>query len=290
LGFLAANLLLHDDREKILCVAIVTLLAFVLVRVPLVPKRLTERGGQEALWLSEWLAGLRQVGYPVQVSVVRFQGGRWRMRQSLGEWRDAQRAAQRQLAGEMARRLHTRGQVAWIHPDRIAWYERAGPAPKISDDWLISRGGGLIASAAGTGVQPNGMAAVVIAGSRKLFGTQVSTAPVDLDPVRIGHLKEMFARQFPRGMMYSPNEPVPRSIKTLSMKAKRVIMAEASAFARDLRPRSRAGRFEVTAFCKAGELALIFLVDRRVDGRRRSQWRGLVRDLNVRAALTSVAK
>lgn len=290
-GFLAANLLLHHDQEKILCVALVTFLAFVLLNLPFRWQRAKQEvSGREVLWLSEWLARLRQVRNPVRVSVVQFRGGRWRMRESLGEWNDAHRAAQRQLAGQIAHRLHTQGQVTWIHPGRIAWYERAGTSTRIADEWLISSGGGLIASVTGTGVQADGMAALAVAGGRNLFGHELCGDLMGLAPVRIGDVKELFAGLFPRGMTYAPHEAVPRRINTLSMRAKRLIVTEASAFARDLRPRRRAGRFEVTAFCEAGELKLIFVVDRRVDGRRRSCWRGLVRDLNVRAALASVAE
>jgi hypothetical protein len=134
------------------------------------------------------------------------------------------------------------------------------------------------------------MAALAFAGSRNLIGDELGGDPGGLAPVRTGQVKEVFTRLFPRGVMYSPDAPVPSYIKTLSTKAKRLIVADASAFARDLRPRKSPSRFEVTAFCEAGELRLIFLVNRRVDGRLRSRWRELVRDLNVRAALASVTE
>ena len=101
----------------------------------------------------------------------------------------------------------------------------------------------------------------------------------------IEELRATFATMFRSGIVYAPDEPIPERLDALPSDDKRVAMVEAVAFARELRvPRPRA-RFQVTAFCEAGELRLIFLVSRRAPQHLQLRWEALIRGANLQAAL-----
>ena len=69
------------------------------------------------------------------------------------------------------------------------------------------------------------------------------------------------------GLVYAPGEPAPAALAALPGPELRAILADATAFARDLGVRRRRSRFDVTPLCAGGQLELIFVAD-RASGRR----------------------
>ena len=98
-------------------------------------------------------------------------------------------------------------------------------------------------------------------------------------------VRRAFLEAFPSGVVYDPENPAPELLEALSTADKRLVMLDAVAFARDFRESGRRSRFDVTAFCVAGELRQIFLVERTGQRRARTRWRAEVRRFNLASAL-----
>jgi hypothetical protein len=288
-GFAAANILLSDDRLQVLVMALVAALSLCQLWAWAAVDRLRGKGPQgEVLWLSEWLAESRRVDDPATVSVARFRPTPSRPADGYDrEWQEQDRWGQLEVAKQVARRLGRQGRATWIYPGRIAWFERASGAIRVTDEWLLGRSGGLLQSIEHTDVESGALAAVDVARRRHLLGSALAT--VDREsaaPVETKSLRSTFQAMFPRGVVYSPDEPAPPLFLRLNANARRMIMVDATRFARDFRRNiDRRSRFDVTAFCIAEELRLIFVVDRRVDPERRARWRALIRQANLQAAL-----
>ncbi len=227
-----------------------------------------------AVPLTEWLAHVRAVPAPVRIRAVRF--ARPRGLASPHGWAEENRWRLRQVARRIGRRLKTRGAAAVVHPDRVVWYE-TGPSP-LGVRRLVGWGGGLLASVDDTPVGRDGEAALRAAAERGFFGLASASRREPEEP------EAAFARIVRRGLVHAVGAAGPGPLGALPVRDKRKIFAEAVHFAGHLHARERRGRWDVTSFAAHGELALIFVVDRRVDRRARLRWRRLVARMNVEAA------
>jgi hypothetical protein len=199
---------------------------------------------------------------------TREEGNRWRLSQ---------------LAERTARRLGGSGAAAWIGPDRLVWLE-APDGPRITRDWLQRASGGLMAEVVEHDC-PTGEEALLVAGRGDLLGRASEHLLTAIVPVDVRAARRSFEELVPDGIVFSPTEPVPPALAALPGSELRAILADAVAFARDLRISRRRSRFDVTTLCSGGELRLIFVADLRVGRKPRGRWRHLVTTLDVRAAI-----
>lgn len=287
-GLLAVGLGVRDQREALVGVAGVTLLAFLLLLLRHGELRPASRN-REALALSEWLAQLRAVRDPGRVCAVRVWSeplDRWPG--TVREWEQRQRWRRRQLADEIAGRLRSRGSVTLTHRGVIVWFERGDGPRRVSDEWLLRRSGGFAESIRDAGVHPDGRAALASACRDGFLGLAFREAVRARRVVRLTDVKRSFAELSPGGVVYAPDEPVPAWLAGLPSRDKRSIFGDAAAFARGFQPRVSRSRFDVTAFCDQGELRLIFVADRDSDAGSAQEWHALIKQLNVEAAVGSV--
>jgi hypothetical protein len=199
----------------------------------------------------------------------REEGNRWRLTQ---------------LAERAARRLGRAGAAAWIGPDLVVWYEAAGAPPRVTPDWLQRTTGGLVGEILVHDC-PTGEEALLVAGRGGLLGQASEHLLTAVVPVDVAAARRTFEELLPDGVVYSPDEPVPAKLAALPGTELRAILADALACARELRPRRRQSRFDVTALCSGGELRLIFVTEPQAGRRARGRWRHIVTMLNVRAAI-----
>jgi hypothetical protein len=91
-----------------------------------------------------------------------------------------------------------------------------------------------------------------------------------------------FALTFPEGLSCTPGDEG-AGLRALNGEERQTALAEAVAYARDLGPR-RAGVYEVTALCEAGELKTVFLMPRRAARTLRLRWRHMISYWNIQVA------
>jgi hypothetical protein len=286
-GFGVAGLLL-GEREAILLAALtaIALAAFVLMYARRHDLERTLRS-RDVLWLSEWLAELRSVRGPVRVASVRLcdPPGRIGLSEEHGpdggdRWRRGR------LAEQIATRLTRPSGVTLFDDSSIAWYESARRPSRVGQEWLLTQSGGLVDWLGETGPAADGVSALAAACRERLLGAELPAGVVPsrrtVGPVEV---RRAFLETFPGGLVYDPQEPVPEQLETLSTADRRLVMLDAVAFVRDFRESGRRSRFDVTAYCVAGELRQIFLVERPGRRRARARWRAEVRRFNLETAL-----
>lgn len=281
LGFVAAALLLGGQQALLLAALSAVAFAATAVMHARRPELESALRSREVLWLSEWLAELRDVRGPVRVASVRLWDppGAPDPREENG-WR------RRQLAEQVARRLKPPSGVTLLDGSVVAWYEPAHAGSGVAPEWLLTRTGGLAEWLGETGTQPDGMTALAGACARGLLGRDLRGGTLlARGAVRAEDVRGAFLEAFPRGIVYDPEQPIPEALEALSTADKRLVMLDAAVFARDFRPSNRLSRFDVTAFCVAGELRQIFLVEPTARRRERARWRAAVRQFNLEAAL-----
>lgn len=271
-GFFAVRLSADAEPTTVLLLAAVAFAGFLLLRLR---RGRSESRSGSLLAPAEWLAELRTANTAVRVTAARFYAADGRSED--GDWR------REQVARRIARTLHRSGRATIIEPGLLAWYERTGNGPGITEESLPAVGGGLLAWV-GSCSADNGLAGLRASAGRGLLGRELSAAR-RTRPVDHGDLRASFQRMFTSGIVFAPDEPIPARLEALPSEDKRAALVEAVAFARDLHPRRPRSRFHVTALCAAGELRLIFLVSRRAPRRLRERWEVLVRRANLRAAM-----
>jgi hypothetical protein len=79
---------------------------------------------------------------------------------------------------------------------------------------------------------------------------------------------------------------VPAKLASLRARDQKRIFSDALSFARAFQPIPSHSRFDVSAFCKEGELRLIFVVD--ADSESADGWSELIRQFNINAAVGSL--
>ena len=286
-GFMVLGILGGNERAKVLSFSAITLAAFFMLRARQgkVEKEVESR---QLLWPVEWLARIRGVARPVSVSVAEFpENGRGS--QARGKLAKEDLWRRSQIADRIAARLGPRGGVTLVAPDRIVWYEEADCGRPITEGWILSLGAGLFQFIRSTGVQENGLAALNVAVREKIPGDGLAE---DLDdgfhPVRFADVRGDFVSRFPDGMIYDAREPAVNFLGGLSPAERHSVWRDAIEFARGTGLYTVGSPFEVTAFCPAGELRAIFVVDRRVPRRLRSGWRRAILRFNLRASAGQV--
>jgi len=236
----------------------------------------------ELLHLSAWLSELASVTQPLVIGVAHLREGR---RVAAPGQEDVDRAHQRELAHQLARRLRRRGRVTLIRPDRIAWYEPRDSVGSVDDEWLIIRGAGLVRGVERSWTPCSGAAAVSAALALGVIDRGApSNGHGEPSPRCVGDVHATFRRLFPDGVLYSTDRPAPSAIQRLSPTARRHIVNDAMRFARDYSLSERRSRHEVTALCVRGGLRDVFVVDRRQNPQARSRWRAFIREANLFAA------
>jgi hypothetical protein len=282
-GLVAAGVLAETENQRLGGIALVTAVtAVVLTRLTRSTRARGEPG--TALLTLEWLRRLGNFHGPVRVGSARLASAAGPQRLDARTREETNRWRLTQLADRVARRLGSAGAAAWIGPDLIVWFESADAPPRVTADWLQRAAGGLIGEVLVRDC-PTGEEALLVAGQHGLLGRASEHLLTAVVPVDVTAARRTFEDLVPDGVVYSPDEPVPPELSALPGSELRAILADAVAFARELRLRRRQSRFDVTALCAGGELRLIFVVDPRAGRRARGRWRHLVTMLNVRAAI-----
>jgi hypothetical protein len=269
-GYVAVRLTVHGNRDTVLLLAAVAFGGVVLLLLR--PERLRSGGGR-LLAPAEWLADIRTVEAPVTVCAAHFY------REDAPDDDDAWR--RNQVAVRIARRLRG-GTATLIEPDVLVWFE---PGAESVGTSVAALSGGLLGWR-GSCRRTTGRDALREAALTGLLGGAFSDLvrgrrrPLDVD-----ELRRSFARMFTSGIVYAPDEPASPRLAALAVEDKRAAIADAVAFARELRVWRPRSRFHVTALCTAGELRLIFLVSRKAPERLRARWEARVVRANLEAAL-----
>jgi hypothetical protein len=205
---------------------------------------------------------------------------------TVAEWEQTQRRRRRDLADEIAKRLGSNGRVTIGPGGEVIWFERADTRLRITDEWLLKRSGGFVRSIRDGGAHNDGERALGSACDRGLLGPDFAAA------VRAGHtvgsadVRRSFAEVFPDGVVYSPGESVPAKLASLRAREQKRIFSDALSFARTFGSIPGHSPFDVSAFCKEGELRLIFVVD--ADSQAADGWSDLIRQFNIDAAVGSL--
>jgi hypothetical protein len=287
LAFMAAlQVAVPGERNKVLGLAVVSVLAAALLRTRAATAT-DEMVERRLVPVSDWLERLKGVREPVRLRTLRF---RTAVRRRLGPmngdsaW-DEERWRLRRMAQRIAKRTRGCGAVTVLYPDQVVWYE-AARARSISRHTLLRWAGGLIHSVESTRLERDGIAALRAAFALHVLGGPFAHVQrLGGTAVRTSDVKRVFREMLAQGVIYSPDAPTPEMLATLSSRDRRRIFFEGVQFAMHLHATSRRSRFDVTSFCSAGELKLIFVVDRQCDRRQRRRWRAWITALNVESGL-----
>ena len=276
------------ERYKLLGLALVCFLAAALLRkrTHAATDEIFER---RVLPVTDWLERLKEAREPVRLCSLRF---RTEPRPHLGPmnggraWADEERWKLRRMAQRVSKKIRGCGAVTVLYPGQVAWYETARARSPISRHTLLRWGGGLIQSIMSTRLEKDGASALRVGLAMHMLGGPFGhVRHLATNSIRIPEVKKVFGEMVPHGVIYSPDEPIPEMLETLSSWDRRRILFEGVQFAMHLHGTPRPGRFDVTSLCSAGELKLIFIIDRRCDRRQRMRWRAWIRALNVASAL-----
>lgn len=254
---------------------------------------------------SGWLHRLGRERGPLLLGTLRVDAP-GRLRTPETQRADAWRS--RRLIRRIADRLGPSGVVAGFGEATIAWYERIGvegrflvgrPA-RVDGPWLLQTTGGRFGHLR-TDVVLGGASALGMVAGWGLDGLVAPGGPPSrrASSRRRGERVEWSGRDallasfweaFPGGLVVEPDRPPPMGLRGLSARERRFVLAEALRHARGLAPVPGRLRFDVTTWCPAGALELIFLVERSRSRRSdRAAWRILLRDAHLDAALEVAA-
>jgi hypothetical protein len=206
------------------------------------------------------------------------------------DWEDIRRWQRSELAQHVARHVRGRGAVTLVYPGGVAWFERGWWVPESVDRAsLLTRGGGYVEWVRHTGIRPDGRAALRAACRTGMLGPGLTSAAGRIgELLRVGDVRRTFEALFPDGFVYTAGEPVPPRLDRLVAADKRRVLAEAAAFARDFAPNARTSDLDVSCLCVEGKLRLIFVAGGAQSRSSLAGWQPLIRQLNVRAALSDV--
>ena len=285
-GLLAVGALASDGAGRLGGMALVTAVCAAALWRPAGGR--ARAAAPTAVLTMEWLRRLGQVRDEVRIGSARMAAAPGpaarldaRTREEAARWRLAQ------LAERVARRLGHDGVATWVGPDRVVWLEHVGPQQRISAGWLQRASGGLVTQLRSQ-VCPDGEQAIRHAAATGMLGWPSADLQTVLVPVDRAAARRRFRALVPTGAVYAADEPPPAMVDLPGAEL-RAILADATAFARDLAVRRRRSRFDITVLCAGGELDLIFIADRGTGRRARARWHRLVRSLNLRAAVAGVS-
>jgi hypothetical protein len=287
-GVLSTSILVSDGSSKLLLFSAAALATAAILRVSFILRgyRFKDQG---FLWFPEWLSHTSQEKGPVRIRVVRLRNREDYLTVGVDKRSEVNRNWHlNKLAERLARRLGGSGKVTLGTPDRLVWYERQDPKARIDRSWVTRQAGGQLYSLEETPFQPEGSSALAFAVRSGLFGTDLNSDSISCHQnVDKDKVKEEFERAFPSGIVYNPETPRPGPLQAFPSRQRRRILHDAVAFVRHLRPAKTAQSHEVTALSIAGEINLVFLVDRRTGTRQRKRWRNRIRQLNIQAAIAA---
>jgi hypothetical protein len=282
-GFAAVSPAAESETGRLAGVALVAAVTAVLLTQISRSARARGEPGTALLTL-EWLRRLGEVHGSVRIGSARVVSAAGPQRLDARTREEGNRWRLAQLAERTARRLGRAGVAAWIGPDRLVWFEPPSGSPRVTPEWLQRASGGLIGEIEEHDCA-TGEEALFVAGHAGLLGRASEHLLTPVVPVDIEAARKTFAELIPGGVVYSPDEPIPAALAALPGSELRAILADAVAFARDLRVGRRRSQFDVTALCSAGELRMIFVAELQAGRRARGRWRHLVTRDNVRAAI-----
>ncbi len=230
----------------------------------------TRRAQPSGLLTLEWLRVLGATRGPVEIGTARLAVPAGRAGADAARWQlDT-------LAGQLARRIGRGGAAAWLPPDRVVW-AAIDTAPPVGAAWLQETTGGLVDRVRVAGHADGEQALLTVAGSG-LLGRPGAALHRAVLPVDLAAARRTYRELVPAGVVLSPDEPIPASVRALSGRDLADVLADATEFARALDVPRRRAHTDVTSLCVGGELRLLFL-----GGSRR--WHEHVRALNLRAAI-----
>jgi hypothetical protein len=284
LALLRTSSLGAEERLLGVSAAMLAALAFLAIRRPAREKI----GSAQTLAFPEWLSRAGAESGPCRVRALHLETSQ-PTRPGAGGAGGAEtdeRWKHVQLARRIATRLGPDALVTVLHPSDVVWLERGGGPSAFRDEWLAGLGAGLIREIRDTEVEPDGRAALDAAARTNVL--RIPSSEQGAPEIRRGLLERLereFAEIFPEGACYDPEQPAPQLFRGLASRERRSILFEALRFGRDFRPSARSSRFEVTALCEAGNLRLLFVVDRRAPERLRARWRARVERAHLQQAV-----
>lgn len=246
------------------------------------------RGGPaDAMLPTQWLTALRSTPGAVNVGTLRVPRGAWGPRPSQGDDRaDGWRA--RRLARRLARVAGPDGGVTSLPPDRLLWFVPArvpgrGRRPLLDAAQALRAAGGRVRQLRTGGPFADGRTAVaeVVAWGAIEQARAVSNEP-SVSLIEPARLIERFGALLPDGVVLRSGSSADDA--WLSGRRRRTVLFAATAYARDLEPDRRALPLEVTAWCPAGRLEMLFVAHASAPRNARRRWCAELRAANLEAA------
>jgi hypothetical protein len=272
-GMAAVGATVQGAAARVVGVAVVAVATAAVLQM--IASARTRRARPAALLTLEWLRVLGATRRPVEIGTARLAVPTGRAGADAARWQlDT-------LAGQLARRVGRTGAAAWLPPDRVVW--AAARAPMINGGapvgaaWLQETTGGLV-DRVRVAEHADGEHALLAVARSGLLGRPGAALGRAVLPVDLAAARRSYRELVPTGVVLSPDEPVPASVRALSGRDLADVLADATDFARALDVPRRRAHTDVTSLCVGGELRLLFL-----GGSRR--WHEHVRALNLRAAV-----
>lgn len=281
-GFAAVGPLIGDEDLRMAAIALLCLAGAVgLARW----KAMRGAAGQPRAMLTlEWLQRVAATTGTVRIGSARIAVAAGPDRLDTRSREDANRWRLTQLADRTTSRLGPDGAATWVGPDRLIWLEPAGTTRPVDAAWLQRTSGGQVL-AVRTVTGPDAAAVLADAAATGLLGAIGPDLAAAVTPVDAAAASRRFRELIPGGLVYALDRPVPAGVAALPAAEHRAILADATAYARDLRIRRRQSRFDVTPLCAGGELQLIFIGDPAGGRRARTRWQHHIKALNLHAAV-----
>lgn len=234
--------------------------------------------------LPDWIHRLRSSSGSVFLGTAVFSGGSsHRGLDEPARWEEEDRWAHQRTAEAAAKKIGRHGAVAFGGPARLVWFENGGDSPRLTADWILTRGAGLIGKAEISTRFTSGPEASSSIASDFLGPNTGRVSPAD-DPTPSA-LAGKFQRLVPGGRMISPDGPrFAEAAGGFSKSERREVLSAALAYAASLTRTSRPSRSSVTAFIEGGEILMIFVAGPNAPPAVRDRWDRIIRRANLVSA------
>ncbi len=261
----------------------------------------TDAASARPLPLPDWIHRLQSICGSVFLGIAVFSPGS--SHRGLDEpvrWEEEDRWAHRRTAEAAAKKLGRHGAVAFGGPARLVWFENGGDRLRLTADWILTRGAGLIGKADISARFASGPEAAASVASDFLGPKTGRFRPAD-DPTPSA-LAGKFRWLVPGGRIIFPGGPRPAvapggfskvkgQARTAEMdrraspaSERREVLSAALAYAAALTPSTRPSGSSVTAFIEDGEIFMIFVAGPNAPPNDLDRWNRIIRRANLVSA------
>ena len=234
-------------------------------------KRMEEKAGFSRFFsmlsLTEWLRQLKTVDQKVRIGYVAFS-------------QDIDFFKLNALANKIRQRLTHGDELCLYLPNKIFWFEKN--RENITKEEVIHRVEGLCDDVQITSFYSNGRVALQQSFLKEEV-CDVSLEGSSVPSVDAKSLQETFEKMIANGFTFNPNSNDESKVNSLSAQQKRQILFEALSFSKTLTFSTKTNSpFEITVFCRNGEMELIFIVPKSQTQRGlRQKWFQFIRAVNL---------